>query len=121
MHIMDISAKASLIDDVLGFYLQSPIMDAAVEFPSPEYEIDNWYNLALAFERVRSLAETPKQQWRDLFDLVEDAASEIKAARILGEAPDLHSDLGAGYDIDQTFVAKHQALIWDVVTQIYLK
>ncbi len=120
----EVDDKLAYIDKVLGFYFDDePFSELARLFPSPEGQIETWYKFALVFEKVADLGGVPEAQWEILQLFVEDATTEFEAAAMIGEPPDQEQPLGFGYedsyDIPEGFGERHQALIWQVVKEIY--
>lgn len=107
-----IEAKAAFVDQVLGFYLESPLLGTALLMPSPQGEVDNWYLLAQVFQAVLQRSGVGDADRHNIFLLVEDANAELTAARFLGIEPDTETELGSGYDLPAGFAQRMHAMIW---------
>lgn len=114
--------KVRLIEDVMGFFLDAPIMETAKDFPSPEDFIEDWYLSATIFRNIRDSERIEEKHYETLMIFIEEAEAEYASSKMLGEDPDTEDELGVGYDgydIPDDFARKYQAKIWREVLAVH--
>ena len=119
---MNIEEKSVFIDKVLGFYFETPFLEAANLFPAPESQVDSWFMFATVFNSVYNKTDIKETEKEVLQCFIEDAVAEYEASILMGEEIDMEEELGTGYeeyDIPVDFAKKYQALIWQTILIVY--
>ena len=120
--MIQLEDKFQLIEEVMGFFLDAPIMESAKDFPSPENFIEDWYLMAVIFRNLRDALQIEEKHYNALMIFIEEAEAEYASSRMLGEEPDVEEVLGVGYDgydIPRDFAEKYQERIWSEVLAVH--